>query len=59
MWGGQYALSTQDYDGVSEWTCVEGCKLRLGRWSGKRLEKGYIERRYGGEPVFEPDYDRE
>lgn len=50
MGGVQYALTSQDYDGVSEWYCSR-CRIRLGRWSGLRLKEGEIERRHGGTPV--------
>lgn len=43
--GVQYRLTAEDYDGVSEWNCVCGC--RWGRWTGKVLLPGDIERRYG------------
>lgn len=38
------------YDGVSEWRCPdeEYCGVRIGRWSGKRLEPGEAEPRFGG-----------
>lgn len=32
-------------DGVSEWHCL--CGVRIGRWSGKLLQKGEVELRYG------------
>lgn len=37
------------YDGVSEWRCPD-CGRREGRWSGKVLEDGETEPRYGGQP---------
>jgi len=37
----------QRYDGISEWLC-EGCTIRIGRWSKKRLADGESEIRYGG-----------
>ena len=49
--GVQYALTTQDYDGVSEWECMN-CGVRIGRWSGRQLSTLQIERRYGGDPVL-------
>ena len=45
----EYMLTPQDYDGISEFKC-EDCGYRVGRWSGKELKDGYIERLYGGEP---------
>ena len=44
--GVQYRLSTEDYDGVSEWRC-NGCTQRTGRWSRRVLQDGEIEGRYG------------
>lgn len=38
------------YDGISEYRCQD-CGYRVGRWSGKELKEGELERRYGGEPV--------
>lgn len=35
------------YDGISEWECL-GCKIRVGRWTGKVLDEGESEPRYGG-----------
>lgn len=48
--GVEYVATGQDYDGVSEWRCPT-CRYRRGRWSGRELEDGMIERRHGGEPV--------
>lgn len=39
--------SPNRYDGISEWVCPK-CGLRIGRWSGKRLEEGEEEPRWGG-----------
>lgn len=39
--------SPHHYDGISEWQCAE-CGRREGRWSGKVLEDGEAEPRYGG-----------
>ena len=36
----------EHYDGISEWQCPN-CKLRLGRWTNKRLRDGEIEHRMG------------
>lgn len=48
--GVQYSYdSPEHYDGVSEWRCPD-CKLRIGRWSGKRLADGEPELRFGGQP---------
>jgi hypothetical protein len=39
----------EHYDGISEIMCrEEACGARFGRWSGKELQKGEIEKRYGG-----------
>ena len=35
------------YDGISEWHCQD-CLSRFGRWTGKKLEEGECEKRYGG-----------
>lgn len=43
--GVQYQGTYEDYDGVSEWLCK--CGTRWGRWTGKILIDGDIERRYG------------
>ncbi|EKE19660.1 MAG: hypothetical protein ACD_8C00124G0009 [uncultured bacterium] len=40
--------SPERYDGISEWVCLD-CGFRVGRWSGKELKDGEIEKRYGGE----------
>lgn len=34
------------YDGISEIMCKK-CGTRIGRWSGKELQKGETEPRYG------------
>lgn len=48
MWGCEYRLTDPDhYDGVSEWKCLDGCQLRIGRWSGRRLKDAETEPRYG------------
>lgn len=39
--------SPERYDGVSEIKCND-CGARFGRWSGKELAKGELEKRYGG-----------
>lgn len=39
--------SPQRYDGISEWQCQQ-CKARFGRWTGKKLAKGELEKKYGG-----------
>jgi len=45
--GVEYAYgSPHRYDGVSEWLFPDG--HRQGRWSGKLLEDGEPELRYGG-----------
>lgn len=38
--------SPERYDGVSEWQCPD-CGRREGRWTGKVLEDGEIEKRFG------------
>jgi len=50
MIGIEYAYGHPErYDGVSEWKCPdETCNVRLGRWTGKRLELGEVEKRFGG-----------
>lgn len=58
MIGVQYALTPEDYDGVSEWVC-ETCGYRQGRWSGRALAEGEIERRYGGTPRVLTDAEKE
>jgi hypothetical protein len=40
--------SPEEYDGVSEWECLE-FGTRIGRWTGKVLKEGEIEKRYGRE----------
>jgi len=46
--GVQYSYKNPNhYDGVSEWNCAV-CKARVGRWSGKLLEEGQYEPRFGG-----------
>lgn len=50
MIGVEYGYDSPDhYDGVSEWWCPDndGCGVRIGRWSGKRLVDGETEPRYG------------
>lgn len=51
--GVEYRLTSQDYDGVSEWRCLNpACGKRWGRWSWMELADGTIEGRYGhGSPV--------
>ena len=39
--------SPEYYDGISEIMCMD-CHARFGRWSGKELAAGEIEKRYGG-----------
>lgn len=38
--------SPEYYDGISEIVCSD-CGIRIGRWSGKELREGEIEKRYG------------
>ena len=35
------------YDGISEYLCTN-CKTRYGRWTGKELKEGEVEKRFGG-----------
>jgi len=45
----QYSYDEPEhYDGVSEYIC-NTCGCRIGRWSGKILKTGEVEKRYGGE----------
>ena len=39
-------MEPEHYDGVSEITCTQ-CKKRVGRWSGKTLLEGEVEKRFG------------
>jgi len=39
--------SPERYDGISEIDCKD-CGARFGRWSGKELKEGEIEKRWGG-----------
>ena len=41
----EYRLTTEDYDGTSEYACA--CGVRIGRWTGNRLADGELEPRYG------------
>jgi Zn ribbon nucleic-acid-binding protein len=49
--GYEYRLTTEDYDGVSHWECAD-CGYRQGRWSGKELKEGELEKRPKGYPSF-------
>lgn len=40
-------LSPEYYDGISEYQCSKNCGYRVGRWSGKLLKAGEIEKRFG------------
>lgn len=40
--GVEYMMTSEDYDGVSEWQCLK-CKYRQGRWSGQELKEGELE----------------
>lgn len=43
----EYDPSSQEhYDGISEIQCRD-CGARFGRWSGKELAEGEIEKRWG------------
>lgn len=35
------------YDGTSEYVCPD-CRSRFGKWTGKILEEGELEERFGG-----------
>ena len=39
-------LCPEHYDGISEILCND-CHTRFGRWSGKELVEGEIEKRFG------------
>lgn len=39
-------MHPEHYDGVSEIDCQD-CTTRIGRWSGKELDKGESEKRTG------------
>lgn len=41
--GQEYIMTPEDYDGVSEWICIP-CGCRWGRWSGKILRPGELEK---------------
>lgn len=38
--------SPDHYDGISEIQCKD-CGIRIGRWSGKELKDGEVEKRFG------------
>ncbi|KKQ60343.1 MAG: hypothetical protein US81_C0023G0005 [Parcubacteria group bacterium GW2011_GWE2_38_18] len=40
-------MSPEHYDGISEIRCL-ACGTRIGRWSGRELQEGELEKRYGG-----------
>ena len=43
----EYSLDSPEYyDGVSEVECRD-CGARFGRWSGKELTKGEVEKKFG------------
>ena len=45
----EYAYGTPErYDGISEIDCRD-CGARVGRWSGKELADGELEKRFGGD----------
>ena len=44
--GIEYQGTSEDYDGISEWQCGT-CARRWGRWTGKELQDGELEPRYG------------
>lgn len=45
--GCQYDYNEPEhYDGVSEWHC--SCGARTGRWSGRVLATGEVEKRFSG-----------
>ena len=39
-------MQPEHYDGISEIDCQK-CDARFGRWSGKELAEGEVEKRYG------------
>lgn len=39
-------MNPDHYDGVSEVKCLD-CGARIGRWSGKELQEGEFEPRFG------------
>ncbi len=41
-------INPYHYDGISEIDCND-CGVRIGRWSGKELLEGEIEKQYGRE----------
>lgn len=50
--GVEYYLTPEDYDGVSEYNCID-CGYREGRWTAKELHDNEIEPLYGhgGRPI--------
>lgn len=38
--------SPEYYDGISEIKCMN-CSVRIGRWSGKELADGEVEKKFG------------
>lgn len=49
IYGVEYRHSNEDYDGVSEYACVnsKNCGYRLGRWTMEEIAPGYLESRRG------------
>ena len=45
MWIIQYRGTSEDWDGHSEYKCIDGCNTRIGRWSGKELKDEELEPR--------------
>jgi len=41
-------MHPEHYDGISEIKCLD-CGARFGRWSGKELKEGEVEKLYGRE----------
>lgn len=40
-------MDEEHYDGISEWRCGD-CGYREGRWTGKELKDGDVEKVFGG-----------
>jgi transposase-like protein len=49
--GYEYQMTSEDYDGISEWRCMK-CGYRVGRFSGKELKDGELEKRPKGYMSF-------
>lgn len=51
--GMEYTDGPERYDGISEWVCTQ-CGRREGRWTGRVLQEGDVEPRYGGVRLSDP-----